>query len=139
MRLRPRSMTLLAALIAGVMTDLVITVPSLHFTSHIAFPIARDARDDGNRHCLPDHDPSLGASAATAAAPTSFVCLSRMETVTVFALKTTVSELMKDGCSTEEIAGRLFISPVTVRTRVAAILRNLHVTTREAAVELIER
>lgn len=33
MRLRPRSMTLLAALIAGVMTDLVIKVLSLHFTS----------------------------------------------------------------------------------------------------------
>ena len=31
MRLRPRSVTLLAALVAGVLTDLVITVPSIHF------------------------------------------------------------------------------------------------------------
>jgi signal transduction histidine kinase len=31
MRLRPRSMTLLAAVVAGVMTDLVLMVPSLHF------------------------------------------------------------------------------------------------------------
>ncbi|TML93608.1 MAG: hypothetical protein E6G03_15520, partial [Actinobacteria bacterium] len=31
MRLRPRSVTLLAALVAGVLTDLVITVPSVHF------------------------------------------------------------------------------------------------------------
>jgi len=50
-----------------------------------------------------------------------------------------VLELMKDGCSTEEIAGRLFISPVTVRTHVSAILRKLHVPSREAAVALLER
>src|SRR5437763_6595866 len=31
MRLRPRSVTLLAALVAGVLTDLVIAVPSIHF------------------------------------------------------------------------------------------------------------
>src|SRR5947199_3984867 len=31
MRLRPRSVTLLAALVAGVLTDLVIAVPSVHF------------------------------------------------------------------------------------------------------------
>jgi DNA-binding NarL/FixJ family response regulator len=50
-----------------------------------------------------------------------------------------VLELMREGCSTEEIAARLFISPVTVRTHVSAILRKLHVPTREAAVELLER
>lgn len=50
-----------------------------------------------------------------------------------------VLELMRDGCSTEEIASQLFISPVTVRTHVSAILRKLHVPTREAAVELLER
>ena len=49
-----------------------------------------------------------------------------------------VLELMRQGCSTEEIAGRLFISPVTVRTHVSAILRKLHVPTREAAIELLE-
>jgi DNA-binding CsgD family transcriptional regulator len=46
---------------------------------------------------------------------------------------------MWHGASTEEIAARLFISPVTVRTHVSAILRKLHVPTREAAIELLER
>jgi DNA-binding NarL/FixJ family response regulator len=50
-----------------------------------------------------------------------------------------VLELMKQGLSTEEIASRLFISPVTVRTHVSAILKKLHVPTREAALELLER
>ena len=50
-----------------------------------------------------------------------------------------VLELMRQGASTEEIAARLFISPVTVRTHVSAILRKLQVPTREAAIELLER
>lgn len=50
-----------------------------------------------------------------------------------------VLELMKQGLSTDEIAARLFISPVTVRTHVSAVLRKLHVPTREAALELLER
>jgi DNA-binding NarL/FixJ family response regulator len=50
-----------------------------------------------------------------------------------------VLQLMRHGAGTEEIAGRLFISPVTVRTHVSAILRKLHVQTREAAIELLDR
>jgi DNA-binding NarL/FixJ family response regulator len=50
-----------------------------------------------------------------------------------------VLDLMREGSSTEEIAARLFISPVTVRTHVSAILRKLQVPTRAAAVELLER
>lgn len=50
-----------------------------------------------------------------------------------------VLELMKQGMTTEEIAARLFISPVTVRTHVSAVLRKLQVPTREAALELLER
>jgi DNA-binding NarL/FixJ family response regulator len=50
-----------------------------------------------------------------------------------------VLQLMRQGAMTEEIAARLFISPVTVRTHVSAILRKLHVPTREAAIELLER
>jgi len=50
-----------------------------------------------------------------------------------------VLELMKQGLTTDEIATRLFISPVTVRTHVSAVLRKLHVPTREAALELLER
>jgi DNA-binding NarL/FixJ family response regulator len=50
-----------------------------------------------------------------------------------------VLDLMRDGLPTEEIAARLFISPVTVRTHVSAILRKLHVQTREDALKLLER
>ena len=50
-----------------------------------------------------------------------------------------VLELMKQGLTTDEIATRLFISPVTVRTHVSAVLKKLHVPTREAALELLER
>jgi DNA-binding NarL/FixJ family response regulator len=50
-----------------------------------------------------------------------------------------VLELMQQGLKTEEIAARLFISPVTVRTHVSAVLRKLHVSSREAALELLRR
>ena len=50
-----------------------------------------------------------------------------------------VLELMKQALTTHEIATRLFISPVTVRTHVASILRKLQVPTREAALELLAR
>jgi DNA-binding NarL/FixJ family response regulator len=50
-----------------------------------------------------------------------------------------VLELMKQGLDTQEIATRLFISPVTVRTHVSAILKKLHVPTREAALALLDR
>jgi DNA-binding NarL/FixJ family response regulator len=50
-----------------------------------------------------------------------------------------VLELMRKGLTTDGIAERLFISPVTVRTHVSAILRKLHVPTREAALELLDR
>lgn len=50
-----------------------------------------------------------------------------------------VLELMRQGLSTEDIAGRLFISSGTVRTHVSSILRKLHVPTRQAAVELLDR
>lgn len=50
-----------------------------------------------------------------------------------------VLDLMKQGLSTEDIATRLFISPVTVRTHVSSVLRKLHVSTREAAVALLDR
>jgi DNA-binding NarL/FixJ family response regulator len=47
-------------------------------------------------------------------------------------------ELMKQGLSTADIATRLGVSPVTVRTHVSAILRKLHVDDREAAVRIAE-
>jgi DNA-binding NarL/FixJ family response regulator len=50
-----------------------------------------------------------------------------------------VLAMMRDGLTTAEIAERLFVAPVTVRTHVAAILRKLRVPDRRAAVELLER
>jgi DNA-binding CsgD family transcriptional regulator len=50
-----------------------------------------------------------------------------------------VLELMSHGLTTFEIADRLFIEPVTVRTHVSAILKKLRVTSRKAALQLIER
>jgi DNA-binding NarL/FixJ family response regulator len=50
-----------------------------------------------------------------------------------------VLELLRDGQTTGEIAGTLFIAPGTVRTHVAAILRKLHVPDRDAALELLSR
>lgn len=49
-----------------------------------------------------------------------------------------VLELMAEGMSTEEIAGRLFISKVTVRTHVSNVLKKLRVADREAAVKLLQ-
>jgi len=49
-----------------------------------------------------------------------------------------VLDLLTVGLSTEEIAGRLFVAPVTVRTHVRAILRKLRVTDRAAAVRLAQ-
>jgi DNA-binding NarL/FixJ family response regulator len=40
--------------------------------------------------------------------------------------------LMRAGLSTGEIAARLFVTPVTVRTHVSAIMRKLHVPDRQA-------
>jgi DNA-binding NarL/FixJ family response regulator len=50
-----------------------------------------------------------------------------------------VLELMSQGLSTFEIADRLFIEPVTVRSHVSAILKKLQVSSRREALELLER
>jgi DNA-binding NarL/FixJ family response regulator len=49
-----------------------------------------------------------------------------------------VLELMREGQSTNEIATRLAITPVTVRRHISEILRKLRVTDRESAVRLLE-
>lgn len=48
-----------------------------------------------------------------------------------------VLRLMADGLSTAEMAGRLFVSPVTVRSHVARILKKLEVKTRADAICLL--
>jgi DNA-binding NarL/FixJ family response regulator len=45
---------------------------------------------------------------------------------------------LRQGLSTAELAERLFVSPVTVRTHVSAVLRKLKVDSREAAVRLVD-
>src|SRR5262249_17555388 len=49
-----------------------------------------------------------------------------------------VLELLARHLTTAEIAHRLFLEPVTVRTHVASILRKLQVPTRQAAVRLLQ-
>jgi DNA-binding NarL/FixJ family response regulator len=49
-----------------------------------------------------------------------------------------VLDLLRDGLSTAQIASRLFISAVTVRTHVSSILRKLGVNDREEAIRLVE-
>jgi DNA-binding NarL/FixJ family response regulator len=48
-----------------------------------------------------------------------------------------VLDLLRQGLSTAEIAQRLFIAQVTVRTHVASILRKLRVTDRDAALRTV--
>ena len=49
-----------------------------------------------------------------------------------------VLDFLRQGLSTSEIARRLFVSPATVRSHVAAVLRKLRVPDREAAIPLFE-
>ena len=51
--------------------------------------------------------------------------------------ETEVLEMMAEGLSTEQIAEKLFIGKVTVRTHVANVLKKLRVPDREAAVRLV--
>jgi DNA-binding NarL/FixJ family response regulator len=50
-----------------------------------------------------------------------------------------VLDLLCDGTSTGEIARRLFLSPVTVRRHVSAVLGKLGVSSREDAIRLVQR
>jgi DNA-binding NarL/FixJ family response regulator len=49
-----------------------------------------------------------------------------------------VLELMRRKMTTAQIARTLVVSPATVRSHVAAILRKLRVADREAAVRLLD-
>jgi DNA-binding NarL/FixJ family response regulator len=49
-----------------------------------------------------------------------------------------ILDLLRQGLTTAEIAERLFVSKVTVRRHVSAILRKLRVTDRKAALRLVE-
>jgi DNA-binding NarL/FixJ family response regulator len=49
-----------------------------------------------------------------------------------------VLDLLRQGLTTSEIARRLFVSPATVRSHVAAVLRKLRLPDRDSAVRLFE-
>jgi DNA-binding NarL/FixJ family response regulator len=49
-----------------------------------------------------------------------------------------VLDLLREGRTTADIARRLFVSPVTVRRHVSAILRKLDVPDRQAAIDLVD-
>jgi len=49
-----------------------------------------------------------------------------------------VLELMYRGLKTAEIAERLFLARVTVRTHIASILKKLGVSDRQAAIRLLD-
>jgi DNA-binding NarL/FixJ family response regulator len=51
--------------------------------------------------------------------------------------ETEVLEMMAEGLSTEQIAEKLFIGKVTVRTHVSNVLKKLRVPDRESAVRLV--
>jgi DNA-binding CsgD family transcriptional regulator len=46
---------------------------------------------------------------------------------------------MADSLTTQEIADRLSVEPVTVRTHVSSILKKLDVTSRSEALKLLRR
>ena len=66
------------------------------------------------------------------------VSLTRNRGVNLTAREWQVLEQMRDGKTTAEIAESMFVTPVTVRTHVSAILKKLRVTSREEAIELLE-
>ena len=49
-----------------------------------------------------------------------------------------VLDLMREGLTTREIAGRLLISEVTVRRHIGSVLRKLQVDSRSAALKLLQ-
>ena len=48
-----------------------------------------------------------------------------------------VMQLLGEGLSTEEVAGRLFLSPTTVRVHVSTVLKKLRVKDRESAFQVL--
>ncbi|QNN54749.1 response regulator transcription factor [Nocardioides mesophilus] len=48
-----------------------------------------------------------------------------------------VMEMLGEGLSTEEVAGRLFLSPTTVRVHVSSVLKKLRVKDRQSAFDLL--
>jgi len=66
------------------------------------------------------------------------VSLAEERGVTLTRREWEVLDLVRDGLTTGEIAERLFVTPETVRTHIAAAMRKLEVPDREAALRLLE-
>lgn len=49
-----------------------------------------------------------------------------------------VLQALREGLTTEEVAQRMFVSPVTVRTHVSSIIKKLRVPDRAAAIRMFE-
>ena len=49
-----------------------------------------------------------------------------------------IMELLRQGLSTEEVAGRLFVSPGTVRVHVSSVLKKLRVPDRTTAIQMLD-
>jgi DNA-binding NarL/FixJ family response regulator len=49
-----------------------------------------------------------------------------------------VLEFMREGLTTSQMAERLYVSPVTVRTHISSILKKLRVSDRAAAIRLLK-
>jgi DNA-binding NarL/FixJ family response regulator len=66
------------------------------------------------------------------------ISLNRQKSVELTSREWEVLELLRENLTTAEIAERLFVSPVTVRSHIAAVLKKLRVPDRKAALELLE-
>lgn len=68
--------------------------------------------------------------------PRRRVDLRRRATSRLTSREQEILALMAEDLTTEQIAQRLFVAPVTVRTHISALLKKLRVTDREAAIAL---
>ena len=64
--------------------------------------------------------------------------LAKQKGIELTAREWEVLELMREDLTTAEIAERLFVSPVTVRSHIAALLKKLRVPDRKAALKLLD-
>ena len=48
-----------------------------------------------------------------------------------------IMELLREGLSTEEVAGRLFVAPGTVRVHISSVLKKLRVPDRASAIRVL--
>ena len=67
------------------------------------------------------------------------VQIASLRTAELSAREWEILDLLREGLATRQIAERLFLSDVTVRSHVSSVLRKLDVPDRAAAVRLLEQ